>query len=268
MRELLYSPMAMVGRRVLRRPVVLVRSKGVNSNDVLLASFPRSGNTWLRFLLFEALTRRAAQFQEVHTAIPYVFAHASAPRLVQDGRILKTHEIHGRIPCNAIYVVRDVRDVVLSEYRVAVRGGQSRRDFDSFLRAFLKGRTSVFGTWMDHVNHWTRPNMAEGRFLLLRYEDLRQDTEGVLRTILEFLGVGDASYVEAAVLNNSVRLMREKEKQAPASLFKTVRPNMHFIGEGNAGGWREQLNESQVRLIDRESGETLAQFGYEVGYPR
>ena len=40
-------------RTKLRTPKSWWEHRGLNENDVMFASFERSGNTWLRFVLFE-----------------------------------------------------------------------------------------------------------------------------------------------------------------------------------------------------------------------
>ncbi|HKS75489.1 MAG TPA: hypothetical protein VJQ82_19930, partial [Terriglobales bacterium] len=47
-----------VAKSKLRAPLVWLRHRGLGPRDTFVASYPRSGSTWLRFQLFELLTRR------------------------------------------------------------------------------------------------------------------------------------------------------------------------------------------------------------------
>src|SRR6266851_1462404 len=49
-------------RTKVRAPLIWIRHRGLNSSDVFLASYPKSGSTWLRFQLFEILTSLSAGF--------------------------------------------------------------------------------------------------------------------------------------------------------------------------------------------------------------
>ena len=73
-----------------------------------------------------------------------------------------------------------------------------------------------FGSWQSHVDSWVNSPLAKnGNLLVVRYEDLRKDTETGLLEMLEFLGIpGDREVVRRAVENNSLRAMREKEDKA------------------------------------------------------
>src|ERR1039458_1944252 len=98
-------------------PIIWLRHCGLDSADVLLASYPRSGQNWTRFLLYELLTRTPADFDTLEYVIPKIGAHGQAPALLPGcGRLIQTHEPWRKEYKRAIYLVRDVRDVLLSDY--------------------------------------------------------------------------------------------------------------------------------------------------------
>ena len=59
-------------KTLLRAPVIWMRHRGIDRNDIMIASYPRSGNTWLRFLLTKILTGRSAAFDDVNNVIPEI----------------------------------------------------------------------------------------------------------------------------------------------------------------------------------------------------
>jgi len=93
-----------------------MRHWGLDPNDAFIASYPRSGNTWLRFVLYEVLVAgQAADFDEVNHIVAEVGLHGPAiPLLPGGGRLIKTHEPYQKQYKKAIYLVRDARDVVLA----------------------------------------------------------------------------------------------------------------------------------------------------------
>jgi hypothetical protein len=215
-------------------------------------------------MLAELLVHRS-EFESVNRAIPGVGHHRAAPRLVGRGRLIQTHELQSDRGNTAIYLVRDVRDVALSEYASTLRAGADW-SFDRFLDPFLAGRLDTFGPWHRHVTHWLNGRTArKGNLLLLRYEDLRSDPGGHLSLVARFLGLeATADWIEAAVEANSIEAMRAKERRAPEDTFVKVRRDMTFVREGRTGGWRAALTRRQIDRIGSATGPILARLGYET----
>ena len=252
--------------RSLRFPLTRVRYMRLAPTDLFIASYPRSGTTWLRFLLFELLSGQAAEFVSVNQAIPYVGKHHRVPGLLPNGgRVIQTHETFLRGVAAAIYVVRDPRSVVLSEFRWQLRTGLWRGSFESFFDAFLAGRANPYGRWDLHVDTWLASGLASrNRLHLVRFEDLRTDTVGELTRALDFLGLRlDTDSVEQVVANNALTRMRQKEEHAPrGALGESARPDIRFVNSGSTSGWKEQLSLEHVRRIEEQFGEALTSLGY------
>jgi hypothetical protein len=84
-------------KTAIRRPLVWMRHRGFRPADCFVASYPRSGSTWLCFLLAEILTRNESQFGTVNELIPQVGDHRNAkPILPTGGKVIKTHEPYRR----------------------------------------------------------------------------------------------------------------------------------------------------------------------------
>jgi len=256
-------------RTDLRLPLVWFRHRGLNPADVFIASYPRSGSTWLRFLLFEILTGDTAGFDNVNRVIADVGRHRQSPALVPNGgRLVKTHEAYRNVYQKAMYLVRDPRDVVISEYEYEKGLDRISEDFDSFVMLSLKGKANGFGPWQEHVISWLESPLARaGRLLVIRFEELRQQTEDVVAEGLNFLGVErDRQAIRDAIANNSVQRMRAKEDRSPqlggASPQKASGDQERFIRSGSVGGWRTRLTEAQTRLIEQCAGSGLARMGY------
>ena len=245
----------------LRVPFVLLRHRGLDVRDVFFGSYPRSGSTWLRFLLFETLSGQSSEFGKVNTSIPNVGDHRKAPRLLPGGgRLIKTHEPYRNSYEKALYLVRDPRDVVLSEFAYHQALGVVGDEFDRYLLSFLRKTVSPFGSWQYNVQTWLQAKMPQGRnIVVIKFEDLRGNTAATLAHILEFLNVSrDSEAIQRAVDNNSVEKMREKENRSPQRVSQKGR----FIRTGTAGGWRQRLTDRQIELIESYTHELLASLGY------
>src|SRR5579863_5796840 len=100
----------------VRNPVVWWRHRGLAPADVMLGSYPRSGSTWLRFVLYEILTGESSSFDKVNAGLRGIGDYQHGPGLLPGGgRFIGTHESYRPAYRRAVYLVRDVRDVALSE---------------------------------------------------------------------------------------------------------------------------------------------------------
>jgi hypothetical protein len=245
----------------VRVPVIWVRHRGLNAADIFLGSYPRSGNTWLRFLLLEILTGKSAEFRRTNDLLPDVGAHKGvSPLLPNSGRLLKTHESYRPEYKKAIYLVRDARDVVSSEYQFQTSRGWFDGSLDEYVQLFARGQVSGYGSWQSHVSSWVdSPLASNGNLLLLRFEDMSRDTAAALSKIGVFLGVEiKAGDIERAIESNSLENMREKEKKNPQRVSQKGR----FVGSGSVEGWRSKLSEAQVQMIEKYAAGTLLRVGY------
>jgi hypothetical protein len=280
LKELRYK----ASRTKLRAPKAWWEHRGLNDNDVLFASFERSGNTWLRFVLMEVITTGDAGFLNVNKVLPEMGTHREAQRVLPNGgRFIKTHESYRSQYKRAIYLMRDLRDVMLSNWARDKEMGFSEhfdhgKGMDGYVEAFLQGKVTRFGSWQSHVDSWLNSPLAKnGNLLVVRYEDLRSDTENGLVEMLNFLGIqNDRDRIRRAVENNSLRNMREKEEKAKnsgATLGKGTllrkhnvnREDARFVRTGSVGGWRAKLSETQIEMVRHYAGEALLRAGYPPG---
>jgi hypothetical protein len=252
--------------KLLRGPLVRRRHRDLTESDAFLASYPRSGTTWLRFLLYEALTGEQARFGMTRNAIPSIGKHRQArPVLSGDGRLIQTHEPFCDGDRRVVYVVRDARSVVSSEYRWQQRSGFFNGPFDVFLAMFLAGDSNPWGSWGDHVGFWLASEPARrGHLHVVRYEDLRRDTLEVFRAVLEFFGVSVSSdVIRDAIEHNSLASMRAKEDRAHQEGWRrSAKQDIRFIGSGSVGGWREALSPEQAAAIEQRFAGALSTLGY------
>src|ERR1700679_2893267 len=87
-------------------------------DDVFLVSFPKSGNTWTRFLVANLVfPEQRADFGNIHDLVPD--PGATTKRRLHNmprPRIIKSHECFDPRYPRVIYIVRDPRDVAVSQY--------------------------------------------------------------------------------------------------------------------------------------------------------
>jgi len=249
-----------VAKSSFRTPLVWIRHQSLKASDVFFASYPRSGSTWLRFLLYDSLLGESSGFSSVNQAIPDVKFHkAGLPLMPGAGRLIKTHEIFHPEYRKAVYLVRDPRDVALSEYAYQTALGLVDLDLDHYLQKFVTQGVNPFASWRVHVESWLSAPLDREQLLVLRFEDLRADPLKAVVQVATFLGLkSNEDRIRQAIANNTVEKMRAKEKATPQRASARGR----FIRSGSVGGWRGTLNEAQVQLFRQHAREPLERMAY------
>ncbi|MGH8905767.1 MAG: sulfotransferase domain-containing protein [Egibacteraceae bacterium] len=251
-------------RPVARRPLIRFRQFGLTPVDAVLVSYPKSGSTWLRFLLGSVLGGQEVDFDSVRDALPPIGRHRGAPRLLPSGgRVVRSHEpldaLTGRGGQPVVYLVRDGRDVAVSYLHHLRRIGGFTGDFAAFLPRFLSGTIDGYGPWHTHVQGALAPR---DRQLTVRYEDLRRATVSELARILAFLGVEpEVNLLEAAVAANAKDRMRAKE-QTSKLLARQNADGSSFVRGDGGPSWRQLLDPAALTEFERVAGPALQAFGY------
>jgi len=245
----------------VRVPLVWARHRGFRPSDVFVGSYPRSGSTWLRFMLLEILAGQASGFSNTNEMLPDVGRHSTgAGVLPANGRLIKTHEVFRPEYKKAIYLVRDPRDVCLSEFAYQKALGLTRDNFDSYLERFLGAGVNPFGSWRDHATSWMdAAESGRAEILTVNFEQLKERPEEQLGQIADFVGMPEVRVrIPAAIANNSLARMKEKEAANP----QRASANGRFIRSGSAGGWRSTFTEQQSQLVQQHVGKLLVRLGY------
>jgi Sulfotransferase domain len=249
-----------VAKSSVRTPLVWMRHQSLRANDIFLASYPRSGSTWLRFLLYESIAGKSSGFGNVNQSIPDVKEHKiGVPLMPNNGRLIKTHEVYHPEYRKAVYLVRDPRDVALSEYAYQTALGLVDQPLDKYLPLFLSKGVNPFSSWSAHVESWLSAPLSSENLLIVKFEDLRRDTVKGVAEIVQFFGIApDEERIRQAIANNSVERMKAKEKETPQRASKKGQ----FIRSGSVGGWRANLTEAQVKVVRDQASTLLTRLGY------
>lgn len=245
----------------VRAPLVWMRHRSFRPTDVFVGSYPRSGSTWLRFMLLEILSGQSSGFANTNEMLPDVGKHeAGAPVLPGGGRLIKTHEPFRIEYRKAIYLVRDPRDVALSEFAYQKALGLARDNFDVYVERFLLGGVNPFGSWIDHATSWMNAaDAGRADILQVNFEELKRTPQESLSRIADFLQMPEVkNRIPGAIENNSLARMKEKEKANPQRASAKGR----FIRSGSAGGWRSTFTDRQVQLVQQYAGTLMDRLGY------
>ena len=191
---------------------------------IWLASYPKSGNTWLRSIIssliysdngkfeFDLLEKipqfpvkknfkdLTTKFDDIHEIKKFWTLAQDKININTEIKFFKTHHINCKIDnynftdyrntCATIYVVRDPRNLVSS---ISNHFDKSLEDSKKFLTTpqFL-GQSennpghvvTLLGTWGEHYRFWKQNSK---NFLLIKYENLIENTYLELEKLIKFL---------------------------------------------------------------------------------
>jgi hypothetical protein len=247
------------------------RSLLILPDDIFLVSFPKSGNTWTRFLLANLrFPDQPATWANINRLIPDPDGTTKRDfDQMPQPRIIKSHDCFDPRYRRVIYIVRDPRDVVVSQYHYhrKLRKIEDDSPIEKFVTRFLAGETCPHGSWGQNISTWLYTSEGDPRFLLLRYEDLVKDTAGELAKVAAFLHLAAGpEQIAQAVERSSADRMRQLEKTQTDKngLMRGSRKDLSFVRAAGSGGWHSDLPAPMVARIEAAWGPLMQHLGYEL----
>jgi len=262
-------------RRTLSRNFIpSARAFTVYDDDVYITSYPKSGNTWVRFLVANMVWRAGdTDFGNINLRVPDIY---SAPDRVMTRfprpRYFKSHEYFDPRYPTTLYIVRDPRSICTSyyHYRLHRQWLDPTTNLYDFTQQWVRGQIDSYGNWSDNVLSWIRMRRDDPRFCLIRYEDLKNQQAASLRRIAAFLGLDlDETELEAVAKASSFESMRKSEMLTGGRFRDNLGSarGSFFVRSGKVDGWRTELDPSSRDLIEAHFGETLLELGYTLDTP-
>lgn len=152
-----------------------------------------------------------------------------------------------------VHVIRDPRDTVASIMAAAEswgRGWAPRHPADAARM------------WRRNVSSARRGGAITERYRELYYEDLKRDAVGEVAALFDWLQL-DANQelcqdaVEACRLDRLKKKGTQEERPLPGS-----RSPDGFFRKGEAGGWRDDLSQQEVRIVEQVCSEVMEDLDY------
>ncbi|MBK8010274.1 MAG: sulfotransferase domain-containing protein [Deltaproteobacteria bacterium] len=234
-------------------------------DDVFVSSYPRSGTTWVQFILYLLTSDRRVDFRHISEVQPWFERSlALGSRTAADfrerpsPRVFKSHLPRRWLPKTGrfVYVFRRVEDVLVSYYEFYRSHLAYADDFGSFVERFVAGRLQ-YGSWWKHVFGWMRFR-DDPTVKILRYEDLKRAPDRVISELATFLMPGHK--LERAVLDDVLEkarfdsMKREEHRFDPVTELLIDRGHIEksFLRAGRVGG-RALDEETRRRLEEAEN---------------
>lgn len=254
-----------LGRAGVRLVYARGRVATILDDDRLIVSYPRSGNTWLSFLLTNLThPEEPTTFLNLDFRCPDIYQQSDRYLLgLPRPRLMKSHEPFDGRYRRVVYLVRDPRDVAVSYYRFLAKERMIDRamPMSDFIDGFVTGVWDADrGAWGEHVGSWLGARGSDDVMLVVRYEDLHREPEQQLARVASFLEIPNSRElcVRAVSLATPER-MRELE----ATQLKDTRSEIPFVGPAEVGRGRVELEPGDQSRIVQRWRDTMEDLGYE-----
>lgn len=224
---------------------------------IWLASYPRSGNTFLRTILKQCFDIKTFSIyndkndiaadmatKEIvgHQILNDNFSIENA-RKSKKKYYLKTHGLWtpDMEQDKFIYLIRDGREAIVSFKAYIEQYGENPIGYINII-----GGNTFVDSWGKHVESWAplkRPNC-----ILLKFEDFVNSTNQYLDIISEF--------TERKIVSKNIPSFKK---------LKSINPK--FFRSGKISSWKNKLNEEEQLYFWFKNYNTMIEFGYNDEIP-
>jgi Sulfotransferase domain len=252
--------------RIWRKGTSRIRLQRLTKRaDAFLASYPKSGRTWFRFILSNYFAKRAKHQSDVtlHSMFKIIpnFAldkergvGALDGNVAQAGLplVLVTHHRYQKRYFGAkpvIFLMRDPRDVLISSYFHATK---HKHRFEGSIRSFLFDPEQGLPDFVNYLNDWAN-NLGDVPHVLLTYEKLQDDAASETARVLKFLNVEiDEELLREAVAASRFEAMRDLEKVEgiPDHDYDRNDRDSMRMRRGKSGGYLDYLSNDDIAAVE------------------
>jgi len=277
---------------------------------IWLASYPKSGNTWVRSMVaalmhtddgefhFDLLdqikqfpiknyfTNFTNDFGDINEIKKHWLSAQDLINLDNKVKFLKTHHINCKIDqynftdkqntLATIYIVRDPRNLVKSISNHFSKSLEESKKF--LLTTRLIGGSNLeknsvktlLGSWSDHYKFWKNNNK---NFLLIKYEDLLENTNSELIKIITFIkkftpiqtnDIKNKNIIRTTSFNH-LKNLEEKggfKENAHDRTDKAINKKKKFFYLGPDNNWKDSLDKKIKDEIEFELSTEMKELGY------
>ncbi|KAB1200745.1 Cytosolic sulfotransferase 5 [Morella rubra] len=268
------------------------RNFQAHDTDILQATAPKVGTTWLKAILFALMNRvcypdlqqHPLLTKNSHELVPYLdmilYNKETVPDLDHSvsPRLFSTHLSYKLLPtsikdstCKIVYLCRDPKDTFVSYWHFLNKKEltmvKNNYSFEEAYDMFTRG-SSAYGPYWDHVLSYWKESIEKPQNIFLKFEDLKKHPIAHLRRLAEFLGCPFSLEEEAkgtvddisrlCSFDNLSNLDVNKNEKSP--LLTGIR-NAILFRRGEVGDWKNHLTTQMVEIFDRITEEKFHSIG-------
>ena len=231
--------------------------------DAFVVSYPKSGRTWLRFILANYLNSLYKldlnidlhnffhllpndTDDEIKGLKGFNFYHNDKIPF-----ILFTHKRNNEIDYSGktIFLLRSPYDIMVSDY---FQQAEHLNRYKGSIKEFIRNEKTGINKLCDFFNSWSKTIHKKSAFVL-SYEELTQTTDQVIETLLHYLDIKiEKDILKTSIISSNFNTMQNLEKKEGLSSDRTYnRDNVNALRmrEGKTGAYKKYLDEEDIRYI-------------------
>lgn len=260
-------------------------------SDVILATIPKSGTTWIKSLAFTVMNRNNVPVSDAnhpllasnpHDLVPFfefkLYADNQNPNLsiLPNPRIFATHIPFGSLSesikssnCRIVYVCRNPLDTFISSWHYINQLRSESRPpipLEEAFDMYCKGVIGYGPFWEHMLGYWKESLERPNKVLFMKYEDMKEDAMSHVKMLANFLGLPFSveeekqGLVEEIVKLCSFKKLKDLEVNRNGKSIKNF-DNKYLFRKGEVGDWVNYLSPSMVHQLSKIMDEKLGDFG-------
>jgi len=239
-----------------------------------LYSYPKSGRTWLRFMIANYFNTAyelglSLDLHSMFTLLPNdgddQSKGLSAYDFADDTRfpaIISTHNMPQAPQIKkspVILLMRLVYDVVVSDY---FQHTERLERYKGDISAFIREEKGSLHRYCTYLNTWATllADKKRDEILLITYEMLHADAPKTLSSVITFLGINpEDEIILRSVEASSFDVMQKIESEKGLAGYEKAPENIEGrrVREGKVGNYRKYLSDEDIAYIFRTCDKNL-----------
>lgn len=249
------------------------KSFNPRASDILIATFPKAGTTWMQQICHGLRTGGDMSFDEITHVVPWIeMAHTLSLDInaeqMAEPRCFKSHDSWQDIAKGARYicVIRNPFDSAVSMYNF-MNGWFLQKDviaLNDFVPAVFALGYQGSGYWQHLLSWWQQRNNPN--VLFVTYEGMKSDLASTVKRVAEFMGIDNAEAIAKATEQASFEFMNAHNRQFDDHIVSDVinvkaglpaDAGTSKVQQGSVGGHKQVLNDKTRSLLDSIWKETI-----------
>ncbi len=233
--------------------------KNLMHDDIFIVEFPKSGITWLSYILgnIELQLMGKDDFVTFYNHHKYVIdvhqTRNSEVNRIMSRTFIKSHSVYNPYYYFVLYLIRNPFDVMVSYYNFMYDHGY-HKSFENFVKDERYG----IEKWKEHISSWFYQKTDAQRMHFIKYENLIKDPAFEITCIYQNLGLK----LDKDILNKALDLSNIEHMSLSEKHYRENNPNykMSFVGKENKQKKNELLNDKIKEYIYLIAGEEIREF--------
>ncbi|RZC51037.1 hypothetical protein C5167_019467 [Papaver somniferum] len=286
------------GAAELQGVISMQRNFKALDTDLIVATYPKCGTTWLKALSFAIINRyhfntaTSKQHHPLltnnpHLLLPFLDHVYSADRnpdltcFSVNNRLLATHfplapllESIKDSNCKLIYICRDPKDTFVSFWHFIAKIRTKNLEnisLEEFCKQFCDGVVE-YGSFWDHaVGYWKMSLQFPERVLFLKYEELKKEPNLHVIKLAEFLGYPFSAEEESGGVVEELLELCSFDHLSNLEVNKNGKlPSLEigcntFFRRGEVGDHVNYLTPAMIERLDKITEEKFLGYGLKLG---